>query len=146
MKRFVFFENLSFFRFFRPQDARNPQGFAKICYCIIAKCNGMSCRMLTWRILASFCQFLPFLKKRKAKIFNFCLLSHFSGFVASRVRKPPLGFDHKLLEFFWSLNNFQLFNITSLGKFLIKLAIFFLKICHFLGFSNLKSHGASSRF
>ena len=56
----------------------------------------LSCKILTLRILAFFWQFLPLFS-----ILTFIFI--IQVFWASRVRKPPLGFDNRLLaNFCWS--------------------------------------------
>ena len=67
----------------------------------------MVVKTLTSPILAFFSTFEPY--------------RHYSGFLTSVARKPPFGFNNKLLEvFYWPWNGFELFIITNINFFLIK--------------------------
>ena len=76
--------------------------------------------------------FIDFFEKLQffSKLSTFIVLIY--GFPAPRARKPPIGFNDRLLNFYYRpWNSFQLFNITNFIIFLTKLVIFF-KFCHFL--------------
>ena len=84
---------------------------------MFSRCNGMSCKTLRSRIIALFLKIFAIFK-----FLTFLVIIYVFG--ASRVKKPPLAFDKKLLECFcWSWINFQLFNITNFSNFLISQVI-----------------------
>ena len=92
---------LSSFKFSQPQEPSNLLYGLKIGFCIISRCNGISYKIWTTRILTFFWKLLPF------QFFD--IYSNYSGFWASGVRKPPLGFD-SLENFCWSWIIFQLYH------------------------------------
>ena len=92
----------------------------KIDFCIVSICNGCSSRFFNTTSFSIFGQnlqfFLPYLS----------LFWFFPPRGGGGGRKPPLGFDNKLLEnFYRPLNSFQFFNITNFSNFFDKTYIFF---------------------
>ena len=102
----AFWKFLSFFRFFQSQEPRNILKGLKIGYCIIFRCNGISCNVLaswTSALFDNFCHFFPIFG-----IYSFIVI--IQVFWALRVGKPPLAFNYKLLEnFSWPWINGLIF-------------------------------------
>ena len=97
--------------------------------------------------ITNFSMFLIFFAILFSNFLTFIVI--IQSFWASRVRKPQLGLDYKLMEIYrLSYINFQLFNITSFSNFFCKTCNFFwsfLNFVIFLDFSSIKGHQTSSR-